>query len=64
MKLSTTISEQGVLGLSETIAALEYISESPALEFGGFHPQTVLIAKSALKHLREMSDKTMPLRES
>ena len=38
----------------ELIATLEYIStpDQPSRELGGFHPQTILAAKTALHYLR------------
>jgi len=36
----------------ELIEGLEYISGSPAPEWGGFHPKTVAIAKAALALIR------------
>ena len=39
--------------LNRTIDGLKYIAESPIEEYGGFHSNTVAIAKSALHHLRE-----------
>jgi hypothetical protein len=43
--------------LADTIDCLEYISESPQREYGGFAPQTVRVAKSALKHIKDMQAK-------
>ncbi len=40
-------------GLRWTLAGLRYIAASPPREYGGFHPETVKIAKAALWHLRE-----------
>jgi hypothetical protein len=40
-----------ILTLRETIDGLTYISESPERESGGFHQQTVLVAKSSLNHI-------------
>jgi hypothetical protein len=40
-----------LLSLRETKLALGYITQSPPPEYGGFHPNTVLIAKSALHYL-------------
>jgi hypothetical protein len=40
-----------ILTLRETINGLTYISESPERESGGFHQQTVLVAKSSLNHI-------------
>jgi 16S rRNA U1498 N3-methylase RsmE len=37
--------------LQETIEGLQYISDSPAQEHGGFHSNTIAIAKSALHYL-------------
>jgi len=35
----------------QTLDSLRYIANSPLKKHGGFHPQTILIAKSALHHL-------------
>lgn len=35
----------------ETIAGLKYIAKSPRKEHGGFHPETINVAKSALRYL-------------
>lgn len=40
----------------ETIGWLKYIADSPSQENGGFNPQTVEIAKSALKLLENKKD--------
>ena len=40
-----------IMSSRNTIDSLRYISESPPQEHGGFHPQTVLIARSALHYL-------------
>lgn len=36
----------------ETIDGLKYIADSPSHENGGFHPNTVAIAKDALKFIK------------
>lgn len=33
---------------------LQYIADSPAAQQGGFHPETVKIAKSALRLIRKL----------
>lgn len=37
--------------MSGTIRSLRYITESPMVRDGGFHPQVVLTAKSAFYHI-------------
>jgi hypothetical protein len=36
---------------AELIANLKYIAASPPRAYGGFHPQTVAVAKAALRAL-------------
>ena len=43
-----------LLTRKQTISGLKYIAGSPTQEYGGFHPHTVLIAKSALKTIKEL----------
>lgn len=38
----------------ETILGLKYIINSPGREYGGFHPNTVEIAKSALHQIEKL----------
>jgi hypothetical protein len=40
-----------LLSLRETKEALGYIAQSPLPEYGGFHPDVVLISKSVLHYL-------------
>lgn len=46
-----------VWSLRETMLALHYIAQSPPREYGGFHPNTVAIAKNALRHLKRLKTK-------
>jgi hypothetical protein len=43
--------------LDGVIEGLEYISSSPPQEHGGFHPQTIRIAKSALAFIRSLAQR-------
>lgn len=47
----------GLMTFEETLATLEYIGtpDQPKPEHGGFHPQTILCAQSALHYLRQLS---------
>ncbi len=50
-----------VLTLNQAIQSLRYIAESPAQEYGGFYPQTVLCVKSALHHINRQQRKIKKL---
>lgn len=41
---------------SGAVKGLTYISNSPPMEHGGFHPTTVQIAKDALKEIGELRE--------
>ena len=43
-----------LLNRKQTVSALRYIADSPPQKYGGFHPQTILIAQSALKTIKEL----------
>ena len=43
--------------MKQTLDGLRYIAKSPKPEHGGFHPQTVAIAKSALHHIKRLREK-------
>jgi len=40
--------------MKDVIDGLKYIAESPSREHGGFHPQTVQIAKDALAEIERL----------
>lgn len=40
--------------IPDTLRCLEYIADSPPREGGGFHPQTVEIAKAAKFHIGDL----------
>jgi hypothetical protein len=42
---------------SRAVAGLKYIAASPQPEHGGFHPQTVTIAKLALAKIEKLQTK-------
>lgn len=44
----------GLLALRPTLETLRYITKSPPQEHGGFHPYTVLCARSALYHIARL----------
>lgn len=46
-----------MLDLENTISALKYIAGSPAAQFGGFDPQTVEVAKSAIRYLEKLMER-------
>lgn len=52
-----------LLGLHETREMLAYIAASPDREHGGFHPNAVLTAKSALQHLDDMDARLNRVRD-
>ncbi len=41
-----------LLSLKDTVANLKYIAESPPPKYGGFKYLTILVAKSALHHIK------------
>ena len=50
----STSRSSGLLALRPTLDTLRYITKSPPPEHGGFHPHTVLCARSALYHIARL----------
>lgn len=48
------------MSLTRTITTLRYIAASPKHEHGGFHPQAVDAAKSALFYIRQFKRNAKP----
>jgi len=42
--------------LNDTLKGLKYIADSPPHSHGGFHPQTIQIAKMAIFHINNLKD--------
>jgi hypothetical protein len=49
---------------AEAMSRLKYVAESPAPEYGGFHPELVITAKKAMRVIKKLSKTERALRRS